>query len=298
MKKICKIVWIVFAASILFFSEDGIASPQLPDYVIYKGDTIPVYDLILEQYFEKINKSDEGSLFGLKFRNGASLNCWRGYQAIYLIKNDSLFLTDIIECGERSGGRPVDRHASMKRAKDLFKDNAVNGKVFLDWYTGEFSLPKAGLLRWDQVLFKTFEQETLVQVEHGKVRRLLEIENYIDHPKRIDRRYGDTISNVFFRRLQKLKWKSIGEFDCSEKYLITIGKNGKVNKVSMADYETREEISQLWERAEYNYCISTIRKGLRRLKFDILKMKNKPIEEDVYLEIWFEEDGKLVNWTN
>lgn len=63
------------------------ASPQLPDYIIYKNDTIPTYNLLVELYLQKLNP-DEDKLFGLSFRNsldglGASLNCWRGYQAIY-----------------------------------------------------------------------------------------------------------------------------------------------------------------------------------------------------------------------
>ncbi|HEX5167988.1 MAG TPA: hypothetical protein VFW11_02360 [Cyclobacteriaceae bacterium] len=288
----------IFTFLILTFSKNCLASPQLPDYVIYKTDTLPVYNLILEQYLEKLNKSENGSLFGLKFRDGASLNCWRGYQAIYLLSHDSLFLTDIIACGERSSGHAIDGQASRQRVRDLFNGKVVNNKVFLNWYSGEFSLPKGDLLRWDGVFHKTFEQEILIQVDNGKVTHTSEIENYLDHPKRLNRRYTDTISNVLFKRLERLKWKTIGRFDCSEKYIITIGTNGRVSKVSMVDYQTAEEIDKLWERTEYNYCINTIQNGLRRLKFDIVKEGNRPIEEDIYLQIWFEENGRLVNLTN
>jgi hypothetical protein len=46
---------------------------------------------------------DEEKLFGLSFRTslegiGTSFNCWRGYQAIYKIENDSLFVSSIIDC--------------------------------------------------------------------------------------------------------------------------------------------------------------------------------------------------------
>ncbi|WP_139181089.1 hypothetical protein [Winogradskyella thalassocola] len=109
----------------------------MPDYIIYKGDTIPIYNLILEKYFQKTELEDKGSLFGLKFREGASLNCWRGYQAIYMIENDSLFLKNIIDCGERN----IDQLASSKRIIEIFGNKENNGKVFIDWFSGDFTIP-------------------------------------------------------------------------------------------------------------------------------------------------------------
>lgn len=57
--------------TIIFFLQNANASsPQVPDYIIFKGDTIPVYNLLVEKYFDNIKKSDNGELFGLKFREG------------------------------------------------------------------------------------------------------------------------------------------------------------------------------------------------------------------------------------
>ncbi|PIX09846.1 MAG: hypothetical protein COZ75_04655 [Flavobacteriaceae bacterium CG_4_8_14_3_um_filter_34_10] len=68
MEQTKKTIKSILIITILFLSQNSFASPQMPDYVIYKGDTIPVYNLILEQYFEKTEKSNNGDLFGLKFR--------------------------------------------------------------------------------------------------------------------------------------------------------------------------------------------------------------------------------------
>lgn len=84
----------------------------MPDYIIYKGDTVAVYRLILEQYLETISKADRKSLFGLKVEEGATSNCGRGYQAIYSIVNDSLFLNSIIHCGELDNANTIDETAS------------------------------------------------------------------------------------------------------------------------------------------------------------------------------------------
>ncbi|WP_179320182.1 hypothetical protein [Winogradskyella helgolandensis] len=284
--------WIIIFA-ILIFSQNSFASPQVPDYIIYKGDTIPIYNLILEKYFQKIEKSDKGSLFGLKFREGATLNCWRGYQAIYLIENDSLFLKNIIDCGERK----IDQLASSKRILEIFGHNENNEKVFIDWFSGYFNIPNGDLLRWDGVFHKSFENEILVKVQKGKVCKISEIQNYVDDPKRINRKYGDTISKVIFNELSKLNWKNKNDFDCSEKYLVTIGKNGEVTKVIMPEYRTKEEIKRFWEPKEYKHCIKTVQKGLKDLKFDILKVNRKAIEERYYVDIWIEDDGTLEDWT-
>lgn len=270
----------------------------MPDYIIYKGDTVAVYRLILEQYLETISKADRESLFGLKPGEGATSNCGRGYQAIYSIVNDSLFLNSIIHCGELDNANTIDEKASKMRVMQIFGEGAIHGKLFLDWYTDEFGLPKGELLRWDGVFDVTFEKETLIKVENGIVKNVSEVSNYIDKPNRINRRYSDTLSNILFKELEKIRWKSVGKFDCSERYEVTIGEKGKIRNVSMAHFEEREEINESWTSTEYNYCIRTIRGELKDLKFDILRRNGIPTEEIVYLDIWVEENGKLVNWTN
>jgi len=282
---------------VLLSTINGFASPQSPDYIIIKSDTIPVYNLILEQYLQKRETSSQGNLFGLEFRDGASLNCWRGYQAIYLVENDSVFLKEIIRCGELRSGLPIDQEASRKRLIDVFGQQVKNRRVHLDWYSGDFNLPKGNLLRWDGVFHKTFDKETLVQIENGKVKGISEITNYEDAPDRINRKYGDNISDILFKELQKIKWKSTDKFDCSEKYFVTIGKDGKISNVAMVGYESEEEIKAHWDKKELNYCLSTLNKRLKGLEFDIVKMNGKPIEETIQIEIWVEDDGKLENWT-
>ncbi|MDR7130287.1 hypothetical protein J2X69_002635 [Algoriphagus sp. 4150] len=187
-----KIIRSILIIVILFLSKYGFASPQIPDYVIYKGDTIPVYSLILEEYFQKTSKQDDGRLVGLGSRDGSLFNCWRGYQAIYSIENDSLFLKNIIDCGERR----IDQNASEQRINKLFSNKVKNGKVHIDWFSGDFSLSNGELLRGDGVFYKTFENEILIKVKNGKVRSISDIQNYLEDPTRINRKYGDTLSTV------------------------------------------------------------------------------------------------------
>jgi len=276
------------------------ASPQMPDYIIFKGDTIATYNLILELYFQKQEKADQGKLFGLSFREGASFNCWRGYQAIYKFDNDTLFLVDIISCGERRRGK-IDKAASSQKMKAIFNDKFINGKVYIDWFSGDISFPLKNpnnkVLRWDGVFYTIFEKETVISIINGKVLNIADVDNYEDIRKAIDRKDKSKLSGILFKQLKKVRWKSIDKFDCSDKYLVTIGEDGKVSKVIMPEYPTQDSIDKYWDKDEYNYCINNVFKAMQKLKFDIIKDKGKPISEDVYFEIWFDSKRKIENWT-
>ena len=67
----------------------------------------------------------------------------------------------------------------------------------------------------------------------------------------------------------------------------------------MTDSLTADEIEYYWDgKREYNYCIRSMKKALSKLQFDILKRNGKPIYEKIYIEIWFNDDGTIENWTN
>jgi hypothetical protein len=275
----------------------------MPDYIIFKGDTIATYNLILEQYLQRHDTTKTEQLFGLSFRNSSngsfSFNCWRGYQAIYKIDNDSLFLVDIINCGERRNGT-IDKNASFKKMKEVFGGSFINDRVNIYWFSGDLNFPLTNkVLRWDGVFYKIYEKETVVNITSGKIMNTENVENYIDNPKAIDRKDRDKVSDILFKKIKKAKWINIDSIDCSEKYLVTIGKDGRVSKVTMLGYQSQDTIDKYWERNEYDYCINTIFNSLRKLQFDIIKDKGKPISEDIYIEIWFDEKkGKIENWTH
>lgn len=67
----------------------------------------------------------------------------------------------------------------------------------------------------------------------------------------------------------------------------------------MLEYQSQDTIYKYWEKNEYAYCINTIFSSLKKLQFDILKDKGKPISKDIYIEIWFDDrKGKIENWTH
>ena len=299
MKRILTIILLSF-----YVSNSFATSPQVPDYLIYKNDTIPTYNLLVEKYLQT-RKDDKGRLFDLSFRNsidgteGTSSNCWRGYQAIYKIENDSLFVSAIIDCHSLENPTEISKNYIEK----LFGEKVKNGKVFVDWYSGNISFPAKRNdnkeIRWDGVFERTFMYETAIKVNNGKAIEISEQQNYIDLINGINRLKRDSISDILFNSIKNYKWTKLDKFDCGERYTVVIGKNGKITDVVMTDYQTEELVKEYWDtKREYNYCVKSVKKALSKLQFDILKRKGEPTEEKVFIEIWFKEDGTIENRTN
>lgn len=203
---------------------------------------------------------------------------------------------DIINCGERINGK-IDKSASYEKMRAIYGEKVVTGRVYINWFSGDINFPLNNkVLRWDGVFCKIYEKETVINIASGKVLKIEDVENYVDEPKRIDRKDKAKISDILFKKLKRVKWKNAKDFDCSDKYSITIVVNGNNSKVRML--YTEKEIDKYYERDEYNFCISKIYNALKALKFDIVKDKGKPISEDIYIEIWIEDNGKIENRTH
>jgi hypothetical protein len=135
----------------------------------------------------------------------------------------------------------------------------------------------------------------VIAIKSGKVIDRRDVTNYVDDPRRIDRKDKMGIAEIIVKNLQKSKWESRGSYDCSAKYIITISKAGAISKVDM-NY-TKEEIQDWYDTEEYKYCTRKIYDSIKSLKFDIIKDKGLPIAENIYIEIFVDEDGKIENWT-
>jgi hypothetical protein len=240
-------------------------------------------------------KTDQGKLFGLSFREGSTFNCWRGYQAIYRLDNDSLFLVDIISCGERRN-KTINKRASADRIRSIFRDKFINESVYINWFSGDMKFPLTNkVLRWDGVFYTIYAREKVITISKGNVLNAQDVENYVDDPDRIDRKDKNKISGILFKKLKKATWKNKDGFDCSDKYMVTIDENGNISGVRMLYSD--KEIEQYHVKDEYNFCIRKLYDALKSLRFDIIKDKGRPIAEEIYIEIWVEDNGKIENWT-
>jgi len=267
-----------------FISFFTFADTQIPDLIIYKNDTLPVYNLIVEEYLNSKNYKKEGDLFGLSFREGAQSNFWRGYQAIYKIENDSLFLVKLIDKGFTiiEDSTKIEE-VSVTKFERFFKDKIKNGKVFVDWFSGNINLKNGDLLTWDGVFRTTYTKEISLNFMKGKFKNSKEIVNYIDLPNGINRKYNDSLSSKIFRIISDVDWKSLNEFEwTNDKYLIIIGKKGKIKKIELENKKEFRLNVRIWGN-QYKKYQKTIYSKLKNLQFDIIRENGKNISQKIII---------------
>ncbi|WP_044204635.1 hypothetical protein [Flammeovirga sp. OC4] len=280
-----KIKLISILTLLLFQLNVSYGSHQFGDYIVYQGDTSITFNFFLENYLKKVTK-DNGKLFGLSFRENATFNCWRGYQAIYLIENDSLFLTDIITPGEIRKNKTIDKEKSQSKITEIFKDKIVNNRVLIDWYSGSFIIAKGDVLRRNAAVPKTFERELSVIAEKGNIIEKTMINNYEEVPNGISRRYSDKPApdDVILEEIKKLKKREIE--DCLGGYNIIIGTNGKISEVSRTFQIPEGGGLEKLQKEAQDLTTQKIANHLASLSFDIVKHKGVPVEEKVDIIIF------------
>src|SRR5688572_8216412 len=88
-KAVILIVLLTLSGEMVFGTE------QIPDRMIYQGDTLALFANPLEQFYPN-------GLARLDFFNEKEVcwhtGCWRGYRATWLIEEDQLHLTEIASC--------------------------------------------------------------------------------------------------------------------------------------------------------------------------------------------------------
>lgn len=108
---------------------------QVPDICLIKKDSVHYDTLVffvfpLEDYFDEVGSRD---LAG--FKSCESNSCTRGYQAIWLVENDSLFLYKLQGCNEHMSWCD---ESSIPDLKEIFGDECINDRVFARWAKGKY----------------------------------------------------------------------------------------------------------------------------------------------------------------
>lgn len=272
------------------------ASPQAPDYLIVGKDTIPLYQLILEDYLYSIKQStDNNSLFGFSFRDdfgyGNTTNCWRGYQAVYSLENDSLFLKYIIPCNLLRKLDANDINNSNEQMQKIFQEKVKNNKVFIDWFSSEFTTPKGKPIWWDGIFTTIYEKEELYSIRKGILVDKHIVNNYQKVKGGISRKKQE-MSKAVFNEIKKLNWKKLDdEFLCSDTYCLEIDSRGKVISVEKNDQGVELDESDI-------YCQNIIKKQLQKLQFDIILYHGYPFNDKFCIEVFYDDTTKkLENWS-
>ncbi|WP_421889080.1 hypothetical protein [Marinoscillum sp.] len=280
-----KVVFLTLAFFILNISVW--ATAQYPDKLVFKGDTISIFSNPLEEFLN-INNID--SLPGLQ--GCMSTACWRGYIGVWIIENDSLFLTAVTPCCDWKGSQNAD-------LSKLFGNNFKNGKVFADWVNQTLLSPQGRLLQYIHMGYgSVYERELHLTIENGIKTKERWITNSIDDPELIDRFNYDLMQDTLFHYISILNWDELGnDLMCDDFYLITINKKGKPTSVSYDWYDSK--CQKFWWNLTDGKCRRKIFRSIKHLRFDQLLVHGELQKEVVKVEVfWNDETQELEHWKN
>lgn len=153
-----KVFILTFLLTVSLFKT--FATSQIPDRLIYHGDTLSIFANPLEQLFD--NDSIRPNFFGQN-EGCESTACWRGYEAEWRIIDDSLYLTGIYSCCYYEDRIKAD-------LKELFGVKFINGKVKADWFTADIIAPQGQLLYYIHMGYESlYEKELVFKFKNGKL---------------------------------------------------------------------------------------------------------------------------------
>ena len=234
----CIIILLILTISL----TETFATSQIPDLLIYNGDTLSIFANPLEQLYD--NDSIKPNFFGDK-EGCISTACWRGYEAEWEIIDNDLYLIGIYSCCYYED--------SIKaNLKDLFGEKCVSGKVKANWFTGKIIVPQGKLLYYINMGYESlYEKELEIEFSNGK---LVGTRTY-DNSKSRQSEFSQNSEKLNEFIYSHIKWEILQESDNKTiKVFVqfSANENGIVNSAkvmrgydSIYDYEALRVIKTL-----------------------------------------------------
>lgn len=150
------------------FNFKSFATAQIPDRLIYNGDTVSIFSNPLEQ-LPNIDSLRTHLFNDNKERWNTA--CWRQYQAQWTIIDNQLYLTAIYSCNY---------HEDKVQAnlKQLFPDKYENGKVKADWVTANILSPQGKQLYYVHSGYESlYEKEVIFEIVIGQLKETTTFDN-------------------------------------------------------------------------------------------------------------------------
>jgi hypothetical protein len=228
-------------SELLFFllSMQAFGTAQIPDILIYKSDTLYLFDCPLD-YFPDQGLINPKRLFGC---SGCFYTaCYRNYIATWKIEGNKLYLLNLKNTCYPSDMKYV--NASFNSGADtlgkeyadldsLFPDKFADGKVSADWVNCKIIAPKGKMLYYiNDGFMSIFEKELEFTFEKGTLFELQEFDNsktriskYTQDPELIMEFIKNNIDYSNLPRLDKTIKVLVGVYNSNE--------DGKIDNVAI-----------------------------------------------------------------
>jgi hypothetical protein len=153
-------------------SVQVMATAQMADKIIYKGNTYKLFSNPLAEYFQKFPERKPTS--GI-----TSTALWRGYVATFEIRDNQLFLKDI---------EIMKRDTTSEEFNTIWVsvlDEVVPDKkpLKIDWFTGLLIIPYGNIVNYVHMGYaSTYENYILLEIDKGSLRKEKDM-SYPDYEK-------------------------------------------------------------------------------------------------------------------
>ena len=135
------------------------ATGQIPDLLIVNGDTLRLFCNPLQSYFDKSHPRPD-DMWGI-----GSTACWRGYQACFELRSDSLFLRNV-RLGFKGDG------SDFYPLSKIFGDKATPAGIFAYWVNDTLSCVDGNVLNYVHMGYEsTYEFEIEFIVRQGILKK-------------------------------------------------------------------------------------------------------------------------------
>ncbi|WP_353718807.1 hypothetical protein [Dyadobacter sp. 676] len=149
---------VLFTLLFTLLWAEAMATAQVPDRLVYNGDTLLIFSNPLEQLYAK--DTTRPGFFGVK-APCITTACWRGYVAEWQIKNEQLYLTGIFSCCFSEDSVKAD-------LKKLFGAKLIDGAVKADRFSGNILAPQGKRLYYVHLGYESiYEKELELQFRNG-----------------------------------------------------------------------------------------------------------------------------------
>ena len=146
----------LFCANIAFVAK---ADNELNEIVIIGKDTLQMVtcpisaDSVLRTRLLKILP-----------KTGFSAKCWRGYQGVWRVENDTLYLERVLSPRGKNGGG-----GSVVDTRDIFAAYKHEGRIVASWFSGEIKVVQGKRIPNTQSMAPKYEKEKIYCLERGRI---------------------------------------------------------------------------------------------------------------------------------
>lgn len=256
--KLLTLIFLIFTLS----AKLSFATGQRSDLIIYEGDTLALLSLPLEEFLGEYNERLRKYPI-LKLT--CSTDLWRGYQALWKLENDRLFLIDVYLCGNKD----------KSILKEFFQTQAP---IKAKWFTDQLFIQHGKMIKYNHTGFdRYFQEETVVDIEQGNI---IGKERYVNGIRPNDSGFPNDPDSIITEVYRRINWENLPELSKDKKLIVRL-KTGEIDSLTIV----RDNAGEAYIKE-----LQTVLNKFPQLKK--FYVRGKPLEETYSFQVIFSNERR------